>query len=459
MLVGLSAVYAEDGGKAAVEREQSDAYIGLAECEQARLEGKAFLEKFYQEGAECWFDNAFLKRNLTPNALKYLHDAYPYDDDSGDGLAMWLFYQEGGWDLGELKEVLVKEVADNTYRVTCRSRFNEDTYEYTVVFGLVKVGNAWKIDTMKPGKGDLVVSDSGIQDGSRWNIASLDYTAKVNADKTITFNAMAEGEELMFRLTPSYSKQNEYVLSDEPGGDGFNPFSGSPRVKLIDKQGWKLLCLYDRKGRLQNILDGTQMADGEKVAMGKWMQQLMGYYTTSDGDTLQIGMEIIYEHGVARAEYKNLEFNGNVTGVMSISGLTHLEGLWEVVQTLGGLNLYSVKQDDYGMFKRTGQMEILAWVNTEPRFGYARTVLLNDGQFRKLSKSTLRIMRNAILAGHGYMVSSPDLVEYFGSQPWFAPRPSNDGVFDELSLVEQLNIELIKAEEAKPDDVLYVKEL
>lgn len=143
---------------------------------------------------------------------------------------------------------------------------------------------------------------------------------------------------------------------------------------------------------------------------------------------------------------------------MSISGLTHLEGLWEVVQTLGGLNLYSVKQDDYGMFKRTGQMEALAWVNTEPRFGYARKVLLNDGQFRKLSKSTLRIMRNAILVGHGYMVSSPDLVEYFGSQPWFSPRPSDDGVFDELSLVEQLNIELIKAEEAKPDDERYVKE-
>ena len=67
-------------------------------------------------------------------------------------------------------------------------------------------------------------------------------------------------------------------------------------------------------------------------------------------------------------------------------------------------------------------------------------------------------MRNEILARHGYMVSSPDLVEYFGSRSWFSPRPSNDGVFDELSLVEQLNIELIKAEEAKPDDERYVKE-
>ena len=53
-------------------------------------------------------------------------------------------------------------------------------------------------------------------------------------------------------------------------------------------------------------------------------------------------------------------------------------------------------------------------------------------------------MRNSILAKHGYMFSSRDLVDYFASQPWFSPRPSNDEVLDELSLVESLNIELIK---------------
>ena len=67
-------------------------------------------------------------------------------------------------------------------------------------------------------------------------------------------------------------------------------------------------------------------------------------------------------------------------------------------------------------------------------------------------------MRNSILAKHGYMFSSRDLADYFASQPWFSPRPSNDGVLDELSLVESLNIELIKCEEAKPDKDRYVTE-
>ena len=434
LLAGLSAVHAEDSGK-------------------------AFLERFYQEGANCWFDNAFLKRHLTQNALKYLHDAYPYDDEAGDGLAMWLFYQEGGWDVGEPKEIKVNNLGGNTYKVIARSNFNEDTYEYSVTFGLVRVGNVWKIDTMKPGKGDLVVSDPGIQNGSRWNIGSRDYTAKVNADRTVTFNAMAEGEELMFRLTPNYSKKDEYVLSDEPGGDGFNPYSGSPRVKLIDKYATKLLCLYDQKGLLQHVLDGKARQEGEKEALSKWDVQLQGYYTDRYGDTLQISGGNIYEKGVARATYEHIPFNGTITGVMRISGLTNLEGTWEAVITLNGLTLYQVAEDEYGIYHRKGEKELLNWARNDfPRFNYTSVILLNDGQFRRLKKSTLRIMRNEILARHGYMVSSPDLVEYFGSQSWFSPRPSNDGVFDELSLVEQLNIELIKAEEAKPDDERYVKE-
>ena len=305
----------------------------------------------------------------------------------------------------------------------------------------------------------LTASAQVIKSGSKWNISNLVYEAKVNTDKTITFTAMAEGEELAFRLTPNNSKKNEYVLSEDQNADGFNPFSKTPRAKYIVKEGWKLICLYDQKGDLHNVLDGSFFGEGEKVAMGKWMEQIMGKYTDSYGDTLEIGHEIIYEKGVARAEYKNIAFNGTVTGVLRISGLTDLEGTWEAVQTLDGLTLIEVEQDEYGMFKRKDQKKTLSWVNTEPRFGYANRILLNDKLFQKMPKSTLRIMRNSILARHGYMFSSRDLADYFASQPWFSPRPSNDGINDELSLVESLNIELIKqiegnkSGEAKTDDI------
>ena len=115
-----------------------------------------------------------------------------------------------------------------------------------------------------------------------------------------------------------------------------------------------------------------------------------------------------------------------------------------------------MEQDEYGLFTHKEQKKNLRWINTEPRFGYANTILLNDKLFRKMKKSTLRVMRNSILAKHGYKFSSPDLVDYFGSQPWYKPRPSNDDVNESLSLVERLNIELIKTEEANPDHDTYV---
>jgi len=431
LLTGLSAVHAEDGGK-------------------------AFLERFYQEGAECWFDNAFLKKHLTQKALKYLHDAYPYDDEAGEGLAMWLFYQEGGWDLGEFKEIKVDRLRENTYRVTCRSRFNEDTYEYTVVFGLVRVGNAWKIDTMKPGKGDLVVSDSGIQNGSRWNIASLDYTAKVNADKTITFNAMAEGEELMFRLTPDSNKEDEYVLTDDPHDESYNPYSTPARVKYIKNDGWKLLCIYDKKGLLQDILDGSQYAEGPIVAQSKWTAQIQGKYITHNNEPVEIGWNKI-TIGAIDLSYEHVTFNDMITGVIKIDGGTRFQGMWEAVVTLDGITLYKVEQDEYGSFKRLGDKEKLIWNrNDRPRFNYACMVLLNDKQFRKMKKSTLRIMRNEILAVHGYRFQSEDLQHYFSTKEWYQPVESNSTV--KPYLLDQLNIELIKAEEAKPDEDRYVTE-
>ena len=209
------------------------------------------------------------------------------------------------------------------------------------------------------------------------------------------------------------------------------------------------------KGNLHDVLEGSFYGSGEQVAMRKWMQQIMGKYVDCYGDELEIGDEVIYKQGVACATFENIPFNGCVTGVVNISGETNLHGLWEMVPTLDGLTLYEVERDEYGLFNRKEQTQELQWVNAEPRFGYANTILLNDKLFRKMNKSTLRVMRNSILAKHGYKFSSPDLVDYFGSQPWYSPRLSNDGVNESLGLVERLNIELIKTEEANPDHDTY----
>ena len=76
------------------------------------------------------------------------------------------------------------------------------------------------------------------------------------------------------------------------------------------------------------------------------------------------------------------------------------------------------------------------------RFSFASEMLLNTQTLRKYDKKTLRIMRNEIMARHGYRFQSKDLQEYFGKQSWYKPVASNNQV--KLSFVEQLNVELIK---------------
>ena len=64
-------------------------------------------------------------------------------------------------------------------------------------------------------------------------------------------------------------------------------------------------------------------------------------------------------------------------------------------------------------------------------------------------KPQLRLMRNFILARHGYVFQSKDLQDYFGNEPWYRPAYSNDVI--KLSFVERTNIELIKYREATMD--------
>ena len=80
-------------------------------------------------------------------------------------------------------------------------------------------------------------------------------------------------------------------------------------------------------------------------------------------------------------------------------------------------------------------------------------ILLNRAYLQSCvaTKSELRLLRNKILAYHGYRFQSKDLQEYFGNVGWYKPVSDNNTI--KLSIVEQTNIQLIKSEEAaRPDD-------
>ena len=76
--------------------------------------------------------------------------------------------------------------------------------------------------------------------------------------------------------------------------------------------------------------------------------------------------------------------------------------------------------------------------------------LMNTHYLGRFSKSQLRLMRNEILARHGWRFQSKDLQDHFGSQPWYKPVANNNSI--KLSIIEMTNVQLIKSEEAEEDD-------
>lgn len=74
--------------------------------------------------------------------------------------------------------------------------------------------------------------------------------------------------------------------------------------------------------------------------------------------------------------------------------------------------------------------------------------LIEKEELESVDKETLALMRNEILARHGYPFKKAQYQEYFGNQSWYTENPDFD--YNMLSSIEMENVETIKKlEEAK----------
>ena len=99
--------------------------------------------------------------------------------------------------------------------------------------------------------------------------------------------------------------------------------------------------------------------------------------------------------------------------------------------------------------------EMQQMMRQEEPWNAVNSILLNRAYLRDMvsSKQELRLLRNKILAYHGYRFQSKDLQEYFGKIGWY--KPGNDNNAIKLDIIEQTNIQLIKSEEAdRTEEVL-----
>ena len=194
----------------------------------------------------------------------------------------------------------------------------------------------------------------------------------------------------------------------------------------------------------QKFWDGKSLYTVKEIRMGKYF-----YMTTSHGNELTLEM-------VKKGEYKIIpsrqaddcpfgaEFGWKVQHINQ-EGVNFLairkpngDAMWTMALTTVNEKECEERQQMMGQ---------------EEPWNAVNSILLNRAYLQSCvaTKSELRLLRNKILAYHGYRFQSKDLQEYFGNVGWYKPVSDNNTI--KLSIVEQTNIQLIKSEEAtRPDD-------
>ena len=122
----------------------------------------------------------------------------------------------------------------------------------------------------------------------------------------------------------------------------------------------------------------------------------------------------------------------------------------EVLPTAEGLEIRYIEWSDEDGNKlgsgRKGLYKKLYPVPEMPRFTFTAEEILNVGLLHNYDSRTLRLMRNEIMARHGYApFKSQELRDYFESKPWYNPASENIS----LTAVEKINVELIKLVEER----------
>ena len=96
----------------------------------------------------------------------------------------------------------------------------------------------------------------------------------------------------------------------------------------------------------------------------------------------------------------------------------------------------------YYFITRSGQIKGLPIsFSRQRKFPQSSQRILTKFDLLKFSMEELDIMRNEIFADHGYRFKKKKWQEYFDMQPWYNPR--YEDVTDSLSVIEQINLQLI----------------
>ena len=193
--------------------------------------------------------------------------------------------------------------------------------------------------------------------------------------------------------------------------------------------------------------DGYSLYTVKEIRMGKYF-----YMTTSQGDELTL----------EKVDGKQGEYKLIPSRQAEECPFGAQYG-WRVQHiTQEGQSLLAVRKPDGDVMwvldqttKDEEKCEYLQqMMGQEEPWNAVNSILLNRAYLRSnvATNAELRLLRNKILAYHGYRFQSKDLQEHFGKMAWYKPVDDNSTI--KLDIIEQINIQLIKSEETEREEAV-----
>ena len=270
-----------------------------------------------------------------------------------------------------------------------------------------------------------------------------------------------------FCLATRNAAKGEYTLQpySDPSQDGpsdYVPLNGriGSQVTRRTVAGKEYLVVKDGN----RVTDILERYDGNlhKRLEDDIRTQYCGIYCDNYGQEMIITPEKMMLSDIC--EYSQYEIMEEYETPSNVFHLTHGNPAWpeyiRIQLNESGITLYQVTRNEYDDYENQVELRSaqLLWNDCEDvvsRWPFTAKQVLTTGILSPYPKKLLRLMRNEIMARHGYCFKSEDLAEYFDREPWYAPmNPDNKVV---LNPIEALNVELIKGLETQ--DNRYTDEM
>ena len=311
-----------------------------------------------------------------------------------------------------------------------------DGFEFVKLIDPKEAKRAWGVEV----KGDnaLIFIGGTLHEGGAQIILRLD-AGSVTTDKDIEYQMFPAGDKV------SFDKKN-MLLMFRDASDGTLHGVLKP---LLNKGGLKEMTVNN----LRRLL-------------------LAGIYKDNNGKEYKFSVE---ENRIECPSSESLKYEFAVSydlpqPIMLLSGKAY-----EIHNTPQGIDFYPmVSSDEEDFYKPIANAEKISLTRMKPERGnypllsseyftipeimtYAGDISsgLEEFDYEKELKrqvSILEIMRNEILARHGFIFKSKEWNDYFGRNKWY--EPAKKDVSSELSDIEKMNIELITWQEKHLKELL-----